>query len=106
MTVSVSGDKAWHHIHRLVVEILEGLFYQLGSQIGINHVLALLLLCADEITAVHTNTVLDHRCHDMRTQALTITDDSVFGLFRQVVNKIHTVEYTLQLIEELVYIIE
>ena len=65
MGVTITGDKARYHIYALVAEVLEGFLHQFCGQVGINHVLTLLLLGTDEVTAVHTDTVLDHRSHDM-----------------------------------------
>ena len=106
MRVAVSGDKAGHHIDALVIQILEGFLHQLCRQISVDHMLAQLLLRTDEVAGVHADTVLHHRGHDMRTQTLTIADDGILRLLRQVVNQIHTVEDALQLVEELVYIVK
>ena len=67
---------------------------------------ALLLLRADEVARVHTDTILHHSGHDVRTQTLAIADNRVLGLLRQVVNQVHTIVDTLQLVEELVYIVK
>ena len=106
MTVTVTGNKARYNINSFVVEFLERFFHQLRGQIGINNVFTLFLLRTDKVTAVHANTVLHHCSYDMRTQSLTIRNDGILCLLRQVVNQVHTIVDTLQLIEELVYIIK
>ena len=106
MAVTIASNKAGNDINRFVVHVLEGFLHQLGGQVGINDMLALLVPCADEVAAIHANTVLKHRSDDMRAQALTIADNGVGCLFAQVVNEVYTVEDTLQLVEELIYIIE
>ena len=68
--------------------------------------LALLLLRTDEVAAIHTNTVLNHSCHDVRAQSLTIAHDSILCLLRQVMNEEHTEIDALQLFEELIDVIE
>ena len=109
--VAVSGDEAGHHINLVcccatATYGTEGLLHQLLCLLGVKHVLTLFLLRTDKVAAVHADTVLHHRGHDVRTQSLTITDDGVFRLLREVVNQIDTVEDALQLVEELIYIIE
>ena len=104
--ITVSGDKTRNYIDTLVVQVLEGFLNQLCGKVGINHVLAQLFLRADKVTAVHAHTVFHHRCYNVWTQSLTIANDRVLGLLRKVVNEINTVEDTLQLVEELIYIIK
>ena len=87
-------------------DILEDLSYQLVGQFGIENVLALFPFCADEVAGIHAYTVLHHRSHDVRAQALSIADDGILGLSAQVVNQIDTIEDALQLVEELIYIIK
>ena len=106
MRVTVTGDEAGDYIHALVAHVLEGFLHQLGGQVGVDHMSALLLLRADKVARVHADTVLQHGGHDVRRQSLAIRDNCVFGLLRQVVNQVYTVEDTLQLVEELVYIIK
>ena len=90
----------------LVVNVLEGFLHQLGGQVGVNHMLAFFVPSTDKVTRVHADTVLQHGCHDVRRKSLTIGNDGVGRLFTQVVNQVHTVEDTLQLVEELIYIVK
>ena len=57
--------------------------------------LAQFLLSPDEIAAVHANAVLDHRCHDVGTQTLTVRNDRVLSLLREVMDQVHAIEDTL-----------
>ena len=68
--------------------------------------LSVLALRANEVTAVHPDTVLNERCHDVRRQALTIAHNGSLRLLAQVVYQEDTVIDTLQLVEELVYLIK
>ena len=68
--------------------------------------LAVLLLSTDEVTAVHSLASLDQCGNDIRTQTLTIRDNSVRGLTTQVMDEEYPIVDTLQLLEELVYLIE
>ena len=111
VAVAVAGNEARNYIDLvccgwIVTNVTEGLLHQLRSQLSIDDVLTLLLFRTDKVAAVHANTVLHHGCHDVRTQTLTIADDGVLRLLRQVVNEVHTIVDTLQLVEELVYIIK
>ena len=110
VSVTVAGNEAGNDVDficcdRIATHTAEGLLDELGGLFGVDNMLALLLLCADEVAAVHTNTILHHRSNDMGTEALSIGYDGVFGLLRQIVNQVNTIVDTLQLIEELVYII-
>ena len=102
VAVAVAGNEAGNDIDMLVVDVLESLLHQRCRQVGIDDVLAFLVPGTDKVTRVHANTVLNHCSDDMRAQAFTIRDDGVGRLLTQVVNEVHTVEDTLQLVEELV----
>ena len=114
VAVAVAGNEAGYDVDlvrpvccdTVATNRTEGFLHQLGGQVGVDDVLAHLVFCADEVTAVHADTVLHHGCHDVRREALAIADDGVFRLLRQVVNEVDTIIDALQLVEEAVNIVE
>ena len=106
MTIAVAGNEARNYVDVLVTNVLESLLHQFSGQVGINHMLALLIPGTDKVTRVHADTILHHSCDDVRRQTFAIRDDCISSLLAQVVNQVDTIEDTLQLVEELVYIIE
>ena len=68
--------------------------------------LSVLALRANEVTAVHPHATLNQCGYDVRRQALTIAHDGSLRLLAQVVYQEDTVIDTLQLVEELVYLIK
>ena len=84
----------------------ECFLHQFCSKLGVQGMLAVLLLGADEVTAVHAQTVLDQSCHYVRRQALAIADDGILCLAAQVMNQVDAIIDALQLVEQRVYSFE
>ena len=68
--------------------------------------LAVLLLSTDKVATVHSLATLYKCSYNIRTQSLAITNNSIFGLLTQVVNKINSIIDALQLIEQLIHLIK
>ena len=102
--ISVTRNEARNHSHLWYV--FESFLDKLVRQLRIQRVLSVLLFRTDEITAVHALAALDEHCYDVRTQAFAIAHDGSLRLLAQVMNQVYTIVDTLQLVEELVYLIE
>ena len=110
VAVAVAGYEARHDEYGLgcviATEGAEGLLDELRGELGVEHVLALLILGAYEVAGIHAHAVLHQGGHDVRRQSLAVADDGILGLGTQVVDEVDTIVDAAQLVEELVYLIK
>ena len=78
MCITIAGNETRNYIHGFVIQSLEGFRYQFLGQFGVKNVLSLLLFRANKVATVHANTILHHCCYNVRRQAFTIRNNSVF----------------------------
>ena len=94
----VGGDETAHQAY--LGQALPGVAHNLVGGLCGKHVLAVLLLGADNVARVKPTCTLYHRGHDAGRHALAITDDGSLGLLREVADKEHTLVDAAQFLEQ------
>ena len=75
-SIFIATDESRHHSH--IGHVLESLANQSVSKLSCQAMLAVLLLSADKVAAVHSLAAFYHCGYDVRRESLTVTNYSIF----------------------------